>query len=104
MLAAQKLLEMGYTNVETYEGGIKEWKKAGHRISSGSSKPALPVDERVGRVRPAEIGIVTGGPLQDAKPPVSSFGIDTCLPNIKLEEVENMKITIERVLCPTDLS
>jgi rhodanese-related sulfurtransferase len=31
-LAAQKLAEMGYSNVKAYEGGLEEWKKTGHRI------------------------------------------------------------------------
>lgn len=33
MLAAQKLVELGYTNVKAYEGGIEEWKNAGHEIA-----------------------------------------------------------------------
>jgi rhodanese-related sulfurtransferase len=32
MLAATKLVELGYLNVEAYEGGIEEWKKAGLEI------------------------------------------------------------------------
>lgn len=30
--AAEKLVELGYTNVKAYEGGLEEWKKAGHEI------------------------------------------------------------------------
>jgi rhodanese-related sulfurtransferase len=30
--AAQKLMDLGYTNVKAYEGGLEEWKNAGHRI------------------------------------------------------------------------
>ncbi|HEX8708971.1 MAG TPA: rhodanese-like domain-containing protein [Pyrinomonadaceae bacterium] len=32
MLAAQKLVELGYTNVKAYEGGLEEWQGAGHEI------------------------------------------------------------------------
>lgn len=32
MLAAQKLIELGYTNVKAYEGGLEEWKAAGHEV------------------------------------------------------------------------
>jgi rhodanese-related sulfurtransferase len=32
MLAAQKLVELGYTNVKAYEGGLEEWKAAGHEV------------------------------------------------------------------------
>jgi rhodanese-related sulfurtransferase len=31
-LAAEKLNNLGYTNVKAYEGGIEEWKKAGYQI------------------------------------------------------------------------
>ncbi len=31
-LAAQKLLSLGYTNVRAYEGGLAEWKEAGHPV------------------------------------------------------------------------
>ena len=30
--AAQKLAELGYTNVQAYEGGLEEWKHAGQKI------------------------------------------------------------------------
>ena len=30
--AAQKLMDLGYTNVKAYEGGLEEWKKAGNNI------------------------------------------------------------------------
>ena len=30
--AAQKLVDLGYTNVRAYEGGLEEWKKAGRKI------------------------------------------------------------------------
>jgi len=30
--AAQKLMDLGYTNVKAYEGGLEEWKKAGNKI------------------------------------------------------------------------
>ena len=30
--AAQKLMELGYTNVRAYEGGLEEWKHAGQKI------------------------------------------------------------------------
>lgn len=32
MLAAQKLIELGYANVKAYEGGLEEWKAAGHEV------------------------------------------------------------------------
>ena len=31
-MAAEKLETLGYTNVRAYEGGIEEWKEAGHEI------------------------------------------------------------------------
>jgi rhodanese-related sulfurtransferase len=31
-LAGEKLINLGYSNVRAYEGGIKEWKSAGHKI------------------------------------------------------------------------
>lgn len=30
--AAQKLMDLGYSNVRAYEGGLKEWRKAGNKI------------------------------------------------------------------------
>jgi rhodanese-related sulfurtransferase len=30
--AAQKLTDLGYTNVKAYEGGLEEWKTAGNKI------------------------------------------------------------------------
>jgi rhodanese-related sulfurtransferase len=30
--AAQKLMDLGYTNVQAYEGGLEEWKNAGNKI------------------------------------------------------------------------
>ena len=30
--AAQKLMDLGYTNVRAYEGGLEEWKNAGNNI------------------------------------------------------------------------
>jgi rhodanese-related sulfurtransferase len=30
--AAQKLADLGYTNVRAYEGGLEEWKSAGNKI------------------------------------------------------------------------
>ena len=30
--AAQKLMNLGYTNVKAYEGGLEEWKNAGNKI------------------------------------------------------------------------
>lgn len=30
--AAEKLAELGFTNVRAYEGGIEEWKQAGYDI------------------------------------------------------------------------
>ena len=30
--AAQKLTDLGYTNVKAYEGGLEEWKNAGNKI------------------------------------------------------------------------
>ena len=31
-MAAEKLQTLGYTSVRAYEGGIEEWKAAGHEI------------------------------------------------------------------------
>lgn len=30
--AAQKLTDLGYTNVRAYEGGLEEWKNAGNQV------------------------------------------------------------------------
>ena len=30
--AAQKLMDLGYTNVKAYEGGLEEWTNAGNKI------------------------------------------------------------------------
>ena len=32
--AAEKLQSLGYTNVRAYEGGLEEWKAAGHDVES----------------------------------------------------------------------
>lgn len=32
MLAAEKLNNLGHTNVKAYEGGIEEWKSAGNQV------------------------------------------------------------------------
>lgn len=39
--AAEKLEELGYTNVMEYEGGIEDWQKAGFDMES-----SLPTDSR----------------------------------------------------------
>jgi rhodanese-related sulfurtransferase len=33
-MAAEKLQALGYTNVRAYEGGLEEWKGAGHEVES----------------------------------------------------------------------
>ena len=33
-LAAEKLQEFGYTKVRAYEGGLEEWKAAGHTVEN----------------------------------------------------------------------
>jgi rhodanese-related sulfurtransferase len=33
-MAAEKLQEFGYPNVQAYEGGLEEWKAAGHAIEN----------------------------------------------------------------------
>lgn len=33
-MAAEKLQTLGYTNVRAYEGGLEEWKGAGHEVES----------------------------------------------------------------------
>ena len=30
--AAEKLTDLGYTNVKAYEGGLEEWKSAGNQV------------------------------------------------------------------------
>ena len=37
--AAEKLVELGYTNVYAYEGGIKEWQEAGYQFETLPEKP-----------------------------------------------------------------
>ena len=32
--AAEKLVELGYTNVYAYEGGIQDWKEAGYALET----------------------------------------------------------------------
>jgi rhodanese-related sulfurtransferase len=32
--AAEKLQSLGYTNVRAYEGGLEEWKAAGHGVEN----------------------------------------------------------------------
>ena len=32
--AVEKLQALGYTNVRAYEGGLEEWKAAGHNVES----------------------------------------------------------------------
>lgn len=38
--AAEKLQSLGYTNVLAYEGGLEEWKGAGHAVESVGSAVA----------------------------------------------------------------
>lgn len=38
--AAEKLTELGFTNVRAYEGGIEEWKQAGYEIESAGQSAA----------------------------------------------------------------
>ncbi len=33
-IAAEKLQEFGYPNVQAYEGGLEEWKAAGHTVEN----------------------------------------------------------------------
>lgn len=35
--AAQKLEELGYTNVYDYEGGVKDWEEAGNELEGKSA-------------------------------------------------------------------
>lgn len=39
-IVAEKMLEMGYTNVLVYAGGAPEWKKAGNPMAPGGDAPA----------------------------------------------------------------
>jgi len=39
-MAAEKLSALGYTNVRAYEGGLEEWKGAGHEVESVGSPVA----------------------------------------------------------------
>ena len=39
-MAAEKLQALGYTNVRAYEGGLEEWKGAGHDVESVGSAVA----------------------------------------------------------------
>ncbi len=39
-MAAEKLRALGYTNVSAYEGGLEEWKGAGHDVESVGSAVA----------------------------------------------------------------
>ena len=32
ILAAEKLRNLGYTNVKAYEGGLQDWKSAGNKV------------------------------------------------------------------------
>jgi rhodanese-related sulfurtransferase len=36
--AAGRLAELGYTNVEAFEGGLEEWKRAGHGVVTAGSE------------------------------------------------------------------
>ena len=38
--AAEKLTELGFANVRAYEGGIEEWKQAGHEVERAASTAA----------------------------------------------------------------
>jgi rhodanese-related sulfurtransferase len=38
--AAQKLAELGYTNVRAFEGGLEGWRAAGHSIDKPEPVPA----------------------------------------------------------------
>ena len=52
--AAQKLTDLGYTNVRAYEGGLEEWKNAGNKIERLEQVQccliALQTRERLGQV------------------------------------------------------
>ncbi len=39
-MAAEKLQALGYTNVRAYEGGLEEWKAAGHEVESVAASVA----------------------------------------------------------------
>jgi rhodanese-related sulfurtransferase len=36
-MAAQKLTDLGFTNVRAYEGGLEDWKNAGHSIETAAA-------------------------------------------------------------------
>jgi rhodanese-related sulfurtransferase len=38
--AAEKLTELGFTNVRAYEGGLEEWKQAGYEIERAGQSAA----------------------------------------------------------------
>ena len=38
--AAQKLTDLGYTNVRAYEGGLEEWKNSGNKIEHAKQRAA----------------------------------------------------------------
>ena len=52
--AAQILMDLGYTNVRAYEGGLEEWKNAGNQIErlgqAGAASTAVRAAERLGQV------------------------------------------------------
>ena len=37
--AAQELMNLGYTNVKAYEGGLEEWKNAGNKVERLNKLP-----------------------------------------------------------------
>jgi rhodanese-related sulfurtransferase len=39
-MAAEKLREFGYPNVQAYEGGLEEWKAAGHAVENAGQSIA----------------------------------------------------------------
>jgi len=40
--AAERLLALGYKDVQAYRGGIEEWKAAGLPIAEAKAKPSPP--------------------------------------------------------------
>ena len=48
--AAQKLMDLGYTNVKAYEGGLEEWKNAGNKTGLKKLPPRNPYERSTAKL------------------------------------------------------
>ncbi|XOB64754.1 rhodanese-like domain-containing protein [Deferribacteres bacterium DY0037] len=70
-IVAEKMLEMGYTNILVYAGGAPEWKAAGQPMAPGGDAPVAK--------KPVAVDSASGFPVEEPGILITSFFVEKLL-------------------------